>query len=100
MKTISLLTALILAFLQTVQASSPEAWTAQQQQVVTACLKQSGLRNAKAVGQPIEFDDRVGYTALTVEGRYPQKFMQNQTGRMLCLFDRKSRQAFVAEAGK
>lgn len=79
------------------QASSSAAWSAHQKEAIAACIKQSGLRDVKAISRPVEFDDRVAYTAVTLEGRYPQKHMKNQIGRELCLFDRKKRQAFVAE---
>ncbi|MNF06269.1 hypothetical protein D3C80_2061870 [compost metagenome] len=44
------------------------------------------------------FDDRLGLTALLLEGRYPQPHMKNQRGRELCLYERKSHKAHIAEA--
>jgi hypothetical protein len=44
------------------------------------------------------YDDRVGLTALLVSGRYPQPHLKNRAGRVLCLFDRKKREAFVTDA--
>ena len=79
-------------------ASSPAAWSAHDREVAESCSKASGLKNAVATGKPIVFDDRVGVTALLVSGRYPQPHMKNQLGRVLCLFDRKSREATVSPA--
>ena len=44
------------------------------------------------------YDDRTGLTALLVSGRYPQPHMKNRPGQVLCLFDRKNREAFVTDA--
>lgn len=44
------------------------------------------------------YEDRVGLTALLIQGRYPQAHMQNRIGRELCLFDRETREAAVTEA--
>jgi hypothetical protein len=80
------------------QASSPAAWSAHDKEVAAACVKASGLKNAKPAGQPMAYDDSVGMTALLVAGRYPQAHMKNRTGRVLCLFDRKKHEAAVTEA--
>ena len=80
------------------QASSPDAWSAHDKEVAAACIKASGLKNAKPAGQPMAYDDGVGMTALLVAGRYPQAHMKNRPGRVLCLFDRKKREAVVTEA--
>lgn len=82
----------------TAQASSPAAWSAHDKEVAAACVKASGLRDAKPAGQPMAYDDGVGMTALLVAGRYPQPHMKNRPGRVLCLFDRKKREAVVTEA--
>jgi hypothetical protein len=79
-------------------AASPAAWLAHDQEAAAACMKASGLKNARAIGRPMVYDDRIGLTALLVSGRYPQPHMKNRPGRMLCLFDRKKRQAFVTDA--
>lgn len=50
------------------------------------------------LGKPALFSDDVGYTALLLQGRYPQKHMKNGLGRELCLFERKSGTAHVTEA--
>lgn len=46
----------------------------------------------------MDFDDRLGYSALLISGRYPQPQMHNKSARELCLFDRRTRKAFVSEA--
>ena len=79
-------------------ASSPSAWSAHDREIAESCSRASGLNNAAATGKPIIFDDRVGVTALLVTGRYPQPHMKNQPGRVLCLFDRKTREASISPA--
>ncbi|WDY57221.1 hypothetical protein [Pseudomonas sp. PSKL.D1] len=79
------------------QASSSQAWNEQRQQMVKECLAASQFKNAHALGKPAEFDDQVGFSALLVEGVYPQKHMQGRSGTELCLYDRKQQKAFVSE---
>lgn len=62
-------------------ASTAEAWQAHDAMVRAACLKASGLRQVRAVGQVLPFDDEVGYSALLLQGRYPQPHMQGRQGR-------------------
>ncbi|PVZ39332.1 hypothetical protein [Pseudomonas sp. CC120222-01a] len=89
---------LVLAFSAfAAQASTTQAWNEQRQQMLKACLKASQFKDAHARGKPAEFDDQVGFSALLIEGVYPQKHMQQQTGTELCLYDRKQQQAFVSE---
>jgi len=78
-------------------ASSPDAWAAYDKNVLASCTKASGLKNAKPVGNAAQFDDRVGYTALLLQGQYPQKHMKGQQGTELCLYNKKSKTAFVTE---
>jgi hypothetical protein len=79
-------------------ATTPEAWAAHEREVVAACVAASRLRGAKPAGKLIEFDDRVGYSAVVIQGRYPQPHMKNQRGRVLCLFEKKTREVFVSPA--
>ncbi len=81
-------------------ASSPDAWAQHQQEVISSCLKVSGLRNAQAVGNIVGFGDDVGYDALLVRGNYPQPHMNNRAGEFLCLFNRKTRKAYTNEANQ
>lgn len=79
------------------QASGQDAWAQHDRDVATACIKASGLTNAKAVGKPVVFDDTVAQTALLVSGTYPQKHMAGKKGQMLCLYDRKAKTAQAQE---
>jgi hypothetical protein len=79
-------------------ASSPAAWSEHDREVAATCAKASGLKDAQAVGTPMAYSDRVGLTALLIQGRYPQPHMKNRVGRELCLFDRETREAAVTEA--
>ncbi|POR63931.1 hypothetical protein [Pseudomonas syringae] len=79
------------------QASSSDAWAAYDKAVLESCIKASGLKDAQPVGTPAQFDDRVGYTALLMQGQYPQKHMNGRQGTELCLFNSKSKAAFVTE---
>ncbi|MEX5339667.1 hypothetical protein [Pseudomonas sp. I2] len=78
-------------------ASSSQAWNEQRQQMLKSCLAASQFKDAHARGKPVEFDDQVGYSALLIEGVYPQKHMQQRTGTELCLYDRQRKQAVVSE---
>ncbi len=78
-------------------ASSPDAWAEYDKTVLASCTKASGLKDAKPVGNAAQFDDRVGYTALLLQGQYPQKHMKGQQGTELCLYNKKSKTAYVTE---
>ncbi|OTG66388.1 hypothetical protein B9T28_03780 [Acinetobacter silvestris] len=79
-------------------ASSEAAWKKNDQNLKTACIKVSQLKNTKVVSDIISFDDQVGYSALVLEGNYPQAHMKNKLGRELCLWQRAKQKAFIAEA--
>jgi hypothetical protein len=89
-----------------VLASSPEAWRAYDREVRTACLKASGLLQPRVLGDRVDVPaappDPNGITlilsAFLLEGRYPQAHMKGQMGRELCLFDQRTRKAFVGAA--
>ncbi|CAM3052591.1 hypothetical protein BZK31_09420 [Pseudomonas floridensis] len=97
MKSPLLLLAVLLLLTGQANASSPQAWSDLDKAMLASCLKASQLKNASAVGSSAQFDDRVGYSALLLRGRYPQKYMNNRTGTELCLYHRKNRQATVTE---
>ena len=78
-------------------ASSPDAWAAYDKTVLASCTKASGLKEAKPVGNAAQFDDRVGYTALLLQGQYPQKHMKGAQGTELCLYNKESKTAYVTE---
>ena len=79
------------------QASSPDAWVAYDKALLASCTKASGLKSAKPVGNAAQFDDRVGYTALLLQGQYPQKHMKGQQGTELCLYNKQTKTAYVTE---
>ncbi len=79
-------------------AATPEAWAAHEQEVTAACIAASALRGARAAGQPIEFDDHSGTTALLLLGHHAAAHMEGRRARELCLFDKQSRKAAVAPA--
>ncbi|WP_145191918.1 hypothetical protein [Pseudomonas sp. URMO17WK12:I11] len=97
MKFLSSLVIACTLFSSAAQASSTQAWNDQRQQMLNACLKASQFKHAHARGKPAEFDDRVGFSALLIEGTYAQKHMKQRTGSELCLYDRRQQQAFVSE---
>ena|SRR5882672_2186361 len=82
----------------TTYATSPDAWAAYYKEVTSLCIKASGLRNARPAGDPVDFEDRVGYTAMVIRGDYPQPHMKNQHGRVLCLFEKRSRTPYISPA--
>jgi hypothetical protein len=79
-------------------ASTSEAWSTHAGEVVSACEAASGLNQPHAAGELIEFDDSVGYTAVLIAGRYPQPHMHGAPGRVLCLFDKRTRHANISLA--
>jgi len=97
MKAITLSLLCLTALTSQAHASSPDAWAAYDKTVLASCTKASGLKNAKPVGAPAQFDDSVGYTAVLLQGQYPQKHMKGQQGTELCLYNKKSKTAFVSE---
>src|SRR5262245_8147553 len=80
------------------RGATPEAWAAYEKEVVTACTAASKLRDPKPGGSTVDFDDRVGVTALIIDGYYPQPHLKNKRSRVLCLFDKRTRMAFVSAA--
>lgn len=85
-------------FVGSVQASSDQAWQAQDKLQRESCLALSHLKGKKVLGAPVLFDDNVGYTALMIGGTYPQAHMKGKPGRELCLFQRSTGKAVISEA--
>ena len=79
-------------------ASTAEAWAGPAPRGGGAGRKTPGLRQVRAGGQVLPFDDEVGYSALLLQGRYPQPHMQGRQGRELCLYRRATGKASVSEA--
>ncbi len=86
-------------FVAMTQASSPDAWAKLDEQTAKACIAASGLQNAK-VSASTHFSDDVGYDVRIVSGTYAQKHMKAATGKMLCLYSRKSKIVEVQEQAK
>jgi len=86
------------AWCEAALATAPDASAAYDKEVIASCIQASGLRDARPAGEAANFDDRVGYTALIIKGRYPQPHMKNRSGRVLCLFERRSKISHVAPA--
>ena len=78
-------------------ASSPAAWAGQDKAIAASCSKASQLKNVQPVATPALFSDQVGYTALLLQGRYPQTHMKNRRSTELCLYNRKTKTAHVTE---
>ncbi len=78
-------------------ASSDQAWAEHDKQLLKACTAASQLKDVHALGKSAEFDDRSGYSALLLQGHYPQKHMNNRKGSELCLYDRRQKTAYVTE---
>jgi hypothetical protein len=83
-----------------VQASSDDAWQAYERDMRERCLAVSQLKSARIAGKPVMFDDRLEVSALIIDGQYPQPHMKAQRGRELCLYDRRSKTAYISEADK
>lgn len=97
MKTSTLIFISLAALANQAQASSADAWMAYDKAVLASCTKASSLKGVKPVGNPAQFDDQVGYTAVLLHGLYPQAHMKNQPGTELCLYNKKSKRAAVTE---
>jgi hypothetical protein len=68
-------------------ASSSDAWAQHDADVKASCIKASGLKNAKPLGDIVLFEDNVG-SALLLEGTIPSKNNKVQRERKLCLYER------------
>ena len=97
MKATTLTLLCLTALASQAHASSDEARAAYDKTVLASCTKASGLSDVRPVGNAAQFDDRVGYTAVLLQGRYPQKHMKGQQGTELCLFSKKDKTAYVTE---
>ncbi len=77
-------------------AATPRSYAALDRQTSAACIVSSGLRNA-TVGPVIRFSDSFVMDARTLTGTYPQPHMKGAKGTMLCLYNRRTKQAEVQE---
>ncbi len=81
----------------TAHASSDDAWAEHDQQLLQACTAASQFKDARAVGKIAVFDDNTGYSAVLLQGHYPQAHMDNLEGSELCLYNRGDKRASVTE---
>ena len=96
-KYIQVATVILLGMTTTnVQASSEKSWSKHNREVMQSCLKASGFKNAEAAGDIKIFGDDVGYDALMVRGIYPQAHMKKASGKALCLFNKRTRKAYIS----
>lgn len=79
-------------------ASSEQTWKKHDQDIKLACVKASQLKNAKPASNVMLFDDRVGYSALLIQGQHPQAHMKNKMGQELCLWNKTTKKAYLSEA--
>lgn len=89
-------TAAAVGTLVAAHASTPEEWRKLDEASAKACIAASGFRDAKAEPS-LHFSDEMAVDARVVSGAYPQDFMNGATGKMLCLYSRKTERAEVQE---
>jgi hypothetical protein len=78
-------------------ASTDAAWAASNKAGRAACIAAANFARP-SVSAPLNFSDQIGRDAMLVRGMYKQRFMKNAWGTMLCLYDRRTHRAEVAEA--
>ena len=88
--TVAALGFLEIAMVGVAHGTPPEAWAANETEVVAASAAASNLREAKPGGSLVDFADRVGFTAVVIDGRYPQPDMNNKRSRVLSLLPQRS----------
>ncbi len=88
----------LMSFAAIATASNAEAWQRHRQEVIRSCVQASQLSDAAPVGSAIEFNDDAGYTALLLEGRYRKKNDNKSGGLELCLFDKRTKKAYISDA--
>jgi len=75
-------------------ASTPEAWQALFAEAGKRCAAASGLLDAAALAQPVDFGDEV---LVLVGGMWPQPHMKKAPAHLLCRFSKNSGAATVIE---
>lgn len=95
MCTSSLVLATLVAGVQT-QAATPAAYAALDKRSASACMRASGLREAR-VAAATRFSDTYLMDARVVTGIWPQAHMKGAPATMLCLYNRKTRRAETQE---
>lgn len=77
-------------------AATPDTWAKLDKGSEAACLKAANLGDATA-GPPVRYSDRTGMDARVVTGTWPQPHMNGAKGKMLCLYNRKTKRVEVQE---
>ena len=93
-----LLATVLFAFAAPAFSSTPAAIAQGMTDAKAACRKASDLKNAAALGTPVLFSDTMGKTAVLITGIWRPTHMKGARATMLCLYDRASRTAEIAEA--
>lgn len=75
-------------------ASTPGEWGKLFKSAAKACEQESGLKRARALGEPVDFEAKV---LVIVEGRWPQKHMKNKLAHYACLYDKRAKSAEAHE---
>ena len=78
-------------------ASSPAAWSAERRAAVKACIAAADLARP-STSAPLGFSDTHAVDVMLVTGRWKPPHMKRANATMLCLYDRRARQAEVGEA--
>ena len=87
---------LCLISVPTAYASSPGAWAELDKASAAACIAVSGFRDT-VVEPSVHFSDDIGFDVRVVSGIYPQPHMKGASGKMLCLYGRKTKRVEVQE---
>lgn len=96
MKKITMAIALALASIQQAAASSDGAWAALFAKENGTCIGQSGLDSPEAT-VPVVFDDATGKAAILLRGSMGNKKGRVSTVNLICLYDKKTGRASIAE---
>lgn len=75
-------------------AASPDAWQQLADKMRKACLAKAALKSAKLTWSDLYFENQA---VALIDGRWPQKHMNNQRAAMLCLYDKKTGKVEVQE---
>ena len=94
----SIFIALPLALIATVVLASSDAAQAEfTLAVAEKCAAASGFKHAH-VSELVQFDDTLNKVATLVTGVFPQKALKGAKGKMLCVYDKRTRQVWIDEA--
>ncbi|MBE7186403.1 MAG: hypothetical protein INR68_18585 [Methylobacterium mesophilicum] len=86
-----------LALSTAADASSPDAEAAFTLAVAEKCAASSGLKHAH-VSELVQFDDTLNKVVTLVTGVFPQRALKGAMGKMLCVYDKRTKQVWIDEA--